>query len=123
MASLYRHKLQVNKNNFSTKVRLSSFLSVTDTPAVCRLNSVVFGATKKKKTEDQHLEKAFELLTACSNQAINDECQHFGNMITAKLRHYNDTVQCAIPNEVMGIFLKWEPHGVTVNLKLSRVAM
>jgi len=27
---------------------------------------------KKKKTEDQRLEKAFELLTACSNQTIND---------------------------------------------------
>jgi len=39
---------------------------------------------KKKKTEDQRLEKAFELLTACSNQSMNDECQHFWNMIAAK---------------------------------------
>ena len=45
---------------------------------------------KKKKTEDQHHEKAFELLTACSNQTMNDECQHFGNMIAAKLRKYNE---------------------------------
>jgi len=37
---------------------------------------------KKKKTVDQRLEKAFELLTACSNQTMNDECQQFGNMIT-----------------------------------------
>jgi len=36
---------------------------------------------KKKKTENQRLEKAFELLTACSNQTMNDECQHFGNLI------------------------------------------
>ena len=33
---------------------------------------------KKKKTEDQRLEKPFELLTACSNQTMNDECQHLG---------------------------------------------
>jgi len=49
---------------------------------------------KKKKTEDQRLEKAFELLTACSNQITNDECQHFGNMIAADLRNYNDTIRC-----------------------------
>ena len=53
---------------------------------------------KKKKTEDQRLEKAFELLTACSNQAMNDECQHFGNMIVAKLSNYNETVRCVIQN-------------------------
>ena len=39
--------------------------------------------------EDQGLEKAFELLTACSNQAMNDECQHFGNVIATKLRNYS----------------------------------
>jgi len=62
---------------------------------------------KKKKTEDQRLEKAFELrvLTACSNQTMNDECQHFGNMIAAKLRNYNDTVRCVIQNEIMSVFL------------------
>jgi hypothetical protein len=47
---------------------------------------------KKKKMEDQRLEKAFELLAACSNQTKNDECQHFGNMIAAKLRDYSDSV-------------------------------
>jgi hypothetical protein len=60
---------------------------------------------KKKKTEDQRLEKAFELLTACSNQTMNDECQHFGNMIAAKLRNYNDTIRCIIQNEIMSVFL------------------
>ena len=60
---------------------------------------------KKKKTEDQRLEKEFELLTACSNQTMNDECQHFGNMIAAKLRNYNDTVRCVIQNEIMSVFV------------------
>ena len=60
---------------------------------------------KKKKMEDQCLEKAFELLTACSNQSMNDECQHFGNMIAAKLRNYNETVRCVIQNEIIIIFL------------------
>jgi hypothetical protein len=59
---------------------------------------------KKKKTEDQRLEKAFELLTACSNQTMDDECQHFGNMIAAKLRNY-DTVRCVNQNEIMSVFL------------------
>jgi hypothetical protein len=39
-------------------------------------------------THAQNFEKAFEL-TACSKQAISDECQHFGNMIAAKLRNYD----------------------------------
>jgi len=60
---------------------------------------------KKKKTEYQRLEKAFELLTACSNQTMNDECQHFGNMIAAKLRNYNDTIRGVIQNEIMSVFL------------------
>ena len=60
---------------------------------------------KKKKAEDQCLEKAFELLTAFSNQSVNDECQHFGNMIAAKLRNYNEMVQCVIQSEIMNVFL------------------
>jgi hypothetical protein len=47
---------------------------------------------KEKYTEDQCLEKLFELLIACSNQDINDGCQYFGNMIAAELKNYNDTV-------------------------------
>ena len=60
---------------------------------------------KKKKTEDQRLEKAFELLTACSNQTMNDECQHFGNMIASNLRNYNEMARCIIQNEIMNVFL------------------
>jgi hypothetical protein len=60
---------------------------------------------KKKKTEDQRLEKAFELSTACSNQTVNDEFQHFGGMRAAKLRNYNETVRCVIQNEIMNVFL------------------
>ena len=59
----------------------------------------------KKKTEDQRLENLFELLTACSNQTMKDECQHFGNMIASKLRNYNETVRCVIQNEIMNVFL------------------
>jgi hypothetical protein len=46
-----------------------------------------------------------ELLTTCLNQAMNDEYQHFGNMIAAKLRNCNGTVRCIIQNEIMGLFL------------------
>jgi len=58
-----------------------------------------------KKTEHYRLEKAFELLTACSNQTMNDEYRHFGNMIAAKLRKYNETVRCVIQNDIMNVFL------------------
>jgi len=60
---------------------------------------------KKKKTEDQRLEKAFELLTACSNQTMSDECYHLGNMIATKLRNYNETVRCVIQTEITNVFL------------------
>jgi hypothetical protein len=49
---------------------------------------------KKMKTEDKRLDRAFELLTACSNQALDDDCQHFGDVIAVKLRNYNDTLRC-----------------------------
>jgi len=34
------------------------------------------------------IEILLEVLTACLSQAINDEYQHFGNMIAAKLINY-----------------------------------
>jgi len=61
--------------------------------------------SQQRKAEDQRLEKVFELLTARSNQAINDECHHSRNTTTTKLRTYSDTVKCAIQNEIMGAFL------------------
>ena len=60
---------------------------------------------RKKKMTEQRLEKAFELLTVCSNQTMNDECQRFGNTIATKLRNYNETVRCVIQNEIMNVFL------------------
>jgi len=40
---------------------------------------------------------------------MNNECEHFGNMIATKLRNYNDTVQCVIQNEIiMSIFLNFK---------------
>jgi hypothetical protein len=61
--------------------------------------------TDKHKRDVQNFEKAFELLTVCSKQAISDECQYFINMIAVKLRNY-DTIWCAIQNEIMCIFLR-----------------
>jgi hypothetical protein len=64
-------------------------------------------AAKKKKanTEDKRVDRAFELLTACSNQALNDDCQHFGDVIAVKLRNYNDMLSCAIQNDIMRILV------------------
>ena len=36
---------------------------------------------------------------------MNDVCQHFGNMIAAKLRIYNDAGRCVIQNEIMSVSL------------------
>jgi hypothetical protein len=53
---------------------------------------------KKMDTEEQRLEKVFELFTGFSNQALNDVCQRFGNMTAARLRNCNGTVSCALQN-------------------------
>jgi len=76
---------------------------------------------KKKKMEDQRLEKAFELLTTCSNQTMKDECQHFGDMIAAKLRNYNDTIQCVIQYEIMSLFLQMGIMNVIIILVSSQL--
>lgn len=62
-------------------------------------------AARERETEDQRLWKAFELITACWNQATNDECQNFGKMIPAELRNYNGTKRFAIQNEIISILL------------------
>jgi len=36
---------------------------------------------------------------------MNDECQHFGNMIAAKLRNFSHTVRFVIQNKIMIVFL------------------
>lgn len=73
-------------------------------PAAVYKRTRVCAHTHTHTKEAQHLEKAYELLTASSNQSINDECQHFGNIIAAKLRNY-DMLWCAIQNDIVGIFL------------------
>lgn len=58
---------------------------------------------RKKLTEDDRLNKAFEILT---NTTLNsDESQDFGNFVAKKLRKYTSTIQCKIQNAIMGIFL------------------
>ena len=39
------------------------------------------------------LKKTIELFTGCSNQALYDVCQHYGNVTGAKLRNCNDSVR------------------------------
>ena len=36
---------------------------------------------------------------------MNNECQHFGNMIATKLRNHDDTIRRIIRNEIMSVFL------------------
>jgi hypothetical protein len=60
---------------------------------------------KRNVSEDQRLDKAFELLTA-SASGMNDECQHFGHLVACKLRKYDESIRCAIQNDIMSIFLR-----------------
>ncbi|XP_076062183.1 uncharacterized protein LOC143037597 isoform X2 [Oratosquilla oratoria] len=45
---------------------------------------------KPKTSDDQRLDKAFELLMATANQ-VNDENHHFGNLVASKLRSWRST--------------------------------
>ncbi|XP_045123110.1 uncharacterized protein LOC123511361 isoform X2 [Portunus trituberculatus] len=63
--------------------------------------------SKKPKTSagDQRLDKAFEILTATANQ-VNDENQHFGNLVASKLRRYDDRVRSLIQNDILNVFVR-----------------
>ncbi|XP_063223261.1 uncharacterized protein LOC134531480 [Bacillus rossius redtenbacheri] len=60
---------------------------------------------KKQRVEDARLDKAFHILSSTASQ-LNDECQHFGNLVASKLRQYNVDTRCTIENDIMGIFLR-----------------
>jgi hypothetical protein len=87
-------KLEIRTSHKSKKETLLKMLSESLPPQPPKT---------KTKTEDKRLDKAFELSTACSNQAL-DDCQHFGDVIAVKLRNYNDTLRYAIQN-IMRIFV------------------
>lgn len=61
---------------------------------------------RKKKTEDDQLDKAFKILTATA--ALNftsDESQDFGKFVAKKLRKYSSRTQGFIQNAIMRTFL------------------
>lgn len=84
---------------------------------------------RKKKTEDDRRDKAFEILTATA--ALNftsDELQDFGNFVAKKLRKYTSRTQGIIHNAIMGIFLNadnglyeqgYQTYGIPINPSLS----
>ncbi|PNF39635.1 hypothetical protein B7P43_G05676 [Cryptotermes secundus] len=64
-------------------------------------------STRKKRKvcdDDQRLDKAFKILTASTNE--KKDCQHFGNLVACKLRAYDESIRCAIQNDIMRIFLR-----------------
>ncbi|XP_076062182.1 uncharacterized protein LOC143037597 isoform X1 [Oratosquilla oratoria] len=60
---------------------------------------------KPKTSDDQRLDKAFELLMATANQ-VNDENHHFGNLVASKLRRYDERVCSLIQNDILNIFVR-----------------
>ncbi|CAL1672668.1 unnamed protein product [Lasius platythorax] len=55
--------------------------------------------------EDRRPDKAFEILKT-SSQAIQDDCQHFGNLVAAKLRKFSEDVITNLESDIMGLFVK-----------------
>jgi len=63
--------------------------------------------TRKRKAiwEDRRLNKTFKILKT-NNQTIQDDCQHFGNLVAAKLRKFNEDVRTNLESDIMGLFVK-----------------
>jgi len=70
-----------------------------------RLNPCPRSQQERKRRRKSASWKSVWIINTCSNQTTNDECQHFGNMIAAKLMNYSETVRCVIQNEIMNVFL------------------
>ncbi|XP_070156462.1 uncharacterized protein [Polyergus mexicanus] len=61
---------------------------------------------KRKATmEDKRLDKTFEILQT-SSQAIQDDCQHFGNLVAAKLRKFSENVRTNLESDIIELFVK-----------------
>lgn len=61
---------------------------------------------RKKKTEDDQLDKAFKILTATAAlDFTSDESQDFGKFVAKKLRKYSSRTQGFIQNAIMRTFL------------------
>lgn len=62
---------------------------------------------RKRKTiwEDRRLNKTIKILKT-NNQTIQDDCQHFGNLVAAKLRKFNEDVRTNLESDIMGLFVK-----------------
>lgn len=84
----------IEKNTEST-----SSLNEKKTPAS------VISRKRKAITEDRRLDEVFEIHKT-SSQTISDECQHFGNLVAAKLRKFNEDVRTSLESDIMELFVK-----------------
>lgn len=65
----------------------------------------VISRKRKATIEDRRLDKEFEILQT-NSQTIQDDCQHFGNFVAAKLRKYSEDVRTNLENDIIGLFVK-----------------
>lgn len=60
---------------------------------------------KRRQTEEDHqLSTAFNILTTCTPNTINDESQQFANFVAVKLRTLSKSMQSAIQKRIITIF-------------------
>ncbi|XP_011860828.1 PREDICTED: uncharacterized protein LOC105557984 [Vollenhovia emeryi] len=84
--------------NVQENTKPTSALSQTPPPSVI--------PRKRKATmEDRRLDKAFQILET-SSQVMQDDCQHFGNLIAAKLRKLSEDERTYLESDIMGLFVK-----------------
>jgi len=60
--------------------------------------------TRVNSYHRSHQDKKDDGRSVSSNQAMNDECQHFCNTTVSKLMNYNETVRFVIQSDIMGLF-------------------
>lgn len=83
--------------NVERNIESTSDLSQTST-------SSMISRKRKATKEDRRLDKAFEILET-SSQAIQDDCQHFGNLIAVKLRKFDENVRTYLESDIMRLFI------------------
>lgn len=76
------------------------------TSALCQTPAPLKNLHKRKATtEDKRLDRAFKILETTS-QIIQDDCQHFGNLVASKLRKFNEDIRSNLESDIMELVVK-----------------
>ncbi|XP_075227000.1 uncharacterized protein LOC142327660 [Lycorma delicatula] len=107
------HQTVITENNDITTPEevLEVQMETAEVPVESRYKDTPMVPKKKKKriheeiSYDKHNQVGF-VTHITSNNDNNEDCQHFGNMIAAKLRKYTEEVRTHLQNEIISLFVK-----------------